>query len=278
MGLLLPRQSHSSMAKVLIVLAWAGLATCAPQRFTSTRNLQGGLSSSDIVSSVLSGLDIQGAVASALRGQGVGGGAVSTFSSQPVTTVARPAVVTFRSQPITTVSRPALTTVSRPALTTVSRPAISSFATPINTVTTVTRPVSVSFSSQGSGRNTDSIVNNVLTALNPQIQRAIANALRSSTTSSSSSSSFDSSLSSTSSNSFNGQSSFSNSVGSSSSSGLDESSLVQQIIVMLTPSISQSVAAALAGQTVNQQTVTNNFVSTTQSLDRNSIAMKVMDA
>merc|ERR1712168_719489 len=277
MGLLLPRQSHSSMAKVLIVLAWAGLATCAPQRFTSTRNLQGGLSSSDIVSSVLSGLDIQGAVASALRGQGVGGGAVSTFSSQPVTTVARPAVVTFRSQPITTVSRPALTTVSRPAVTTVSRPAISSFATPINTVTTVTRPVSVSFSSQGSGRNTDSIVNNVLTALNPQIQRAIANALRSSTTSSSSSSSFDSSLSSTSSNSFNGQSSFSNSVGSS-SSGLDESSLVQQIIVMLTPSISQSVAAALAGQTVNQQTVTNNFVSTTQSLDRNSIATKVMDA
>merc|ERR1712168_1410821 len=252
MGLLLPRQSHSSMAKVLIVLAWAGLATCAPQRFTSTRNLQGGLSSSDIVSSVLSGLDIQGAVASALRGQGVGGGAVSTFSSQPVTTVARP------------------------ALTTVSRPAISTFATPINTVTTVTRPVSVSFSSQGSGRNTDSIVNNVLTALNPQIQRAIANALRSSTTSSSFDSSFDSSLSSTSSNSFNGQSSFSNSVGSSSSSGLDESSLVQQIIVMLTPSISQSVAAALAGQTVNQQTVTNNFVSTTQSLDRNSIATKVM--
>merc|ERR1712227_53155 len=42
MGLLLPRQSHSSMAKVLIVLAWAGLATCAPQRFRT-----GGQSSSD---------------------------------------------------------------------------------------------------------------------------------------------------------------------------------------------------------------------------------------
>ena len=54
--------------------------------------------------------------------------------------------------------------------------------------------------------------------------------------------------------------------------------MVQQIIVLLTPSISKSVAEALAGQTVNQQTFTSNFVSTTQSLDRNSIATKVMDA
>merc|ERR1712227_974030 len=250
MGLLLPRQSHSSMAKVLIVLAWAGLATCAPLRFRT-----GGQSSSDIVNTVLSRLDIQGAVASALRGQGTG--AVSTFSS--------PAVVA-------TYGRPAVTTVSRPAVTTVSRPAISNFQLPrpINSVTTVTRPVSVSFSSQGRGSfsgNSDSVVKSVLAALNPQIQRAVANALSSSRTSS---------LTSIGSNSINKQSSFSNSVQS--SSGIDESSLVQQIISVLTPSISQSVSAALAGQTVNQQTFTSNFVSTTQSLDRNSIAMKVMDA
>merc|ERR1712227_689287 len=242
MGLLLPRQSHSSMAKVLIVLAWAGLATCAPQRFRT-----GGQSSSDIVNTVLSRLDIQGAVASALRGQGTG--AVSTFSS--------PAVVA---------------TYGRPAVTTVSRPAISNFQLPrpINSVTTVTRPVSVSFSSQGRGSisgNSESVVNSVLAALYPQIQRAVANALSSSRTSS---------LTSIGSNSINKQSSFSNVVKS--SSGIDESSLVQQIISVLTPSISQSVSAALAGQTVNQQTFTSNFVSTTQSLVRNSIAMKVMDA
>merc|ERR1711862_626659 len=250
MGLLLPRQSHSSMAKVLIVLAWAGLATCAPQRFRT-----GGQSSSDIVNTVLSRLDIQGAVASALRGQGAG--AVSTFSS--------PAVVA-------TYGRPAVAAVSRPAVTTVSRPAITNFQLPrpINSVTTVTRPVSVSFTSQGRGSisgNSDSVVNSVLAALYPQIQRAVANALSSSRTSS---------LTSIGSNSINKQSSFSNVVKS--SSGLDESSLVQQIISVLTPSISQSVSAALAGQTVNQQTFTSNFVSTTQSLDRNSIAMKVMDA
>merc|ERR1712227_152130 len=244
MGLLLPRQSHSSMAKVLIVLAWAGLATCAPQRFRT-----GGQSSSDIVNTVLSRLDIQGAVDSALRGQGAG--AVSTFSS--------PAVVA-------TYGRPALTTVSRPAVTTVSRPAITNFQLPrpINSVTTVTRPVSVSFTSQGRGSisgNSDSVVNSVLAALYPQIQRAVANALSSSRTSS---------LTSIGSNSINKQSSFSNVVKS--SSGIDESSLVQQIISVLTPSISQSVSAALAGQTVNQQTFTSNFVSTTQSLDRNSIA------
>ena len=111
--------------------------------------------------------------------------------------------------------------------------------------------------------NSDSVVNSVLAALNPQIQRAVANALSSSRTSS---------LTSIGSNSINKQSSFSNVVKS--SSGIDESSLVQQIISVLTPSISQSVSAALAGQTVNQQTFTSNFVSTTQSLDRNSIAMK----
>merc|ERR1712227_42136 len=210
MGLLLPRQSHSSMAKVLIVLAWAGLATCAPQRFRT-----GGQSSSDIVNTVLSRLDIQGAVASALRGQGAG--AVSTFSS--------PAVVA---------------TYGRPALATVSRPAVTNFQLPrsINSVTTVTRPVSVSFTSQGRGSisgNSDSVVNSVLAALYPQIQRAVANALSSSRTSS---------LTSIGSNSINKQSSFSNVVKS--SSGIDESSLVQQIISVLTPSISQSVSAALA--------------------------------
>ena len=139
--------------QVLIVLAWAGLATCAPQRFRT-----GGQSSSDIVNTVLSRLDIQGAVASALRGQGAG--AVSTFSSPAVvatygrpalTTVSRPAVTTVSRPAVTTVSRPAVTAVSRPAVTTVSRPAITNFQLPrpINSVTTVTRPVSVSFTSQG---------------------------------------------------------------------------------------------------------------------------------
>ena len=139
--------------QVLIVLAWAGLATCAPQRFRT-----GGQSSSDIVNTVLSRLDIQGAVASALRGQGAG--AVSTFSSPAVVatygrpalaTVSRPAVTTVSRPAVTTVSRPAVTAVSRPAVTTVSRPAITNFQLPrpINSVTTVTRPVSVSFTSQG---------------------------------------------------------------------------------------------------------------------------------
>ena len=57
--------------QILIVLAWAGLVASAPQwsDLVSRSSPRGGVDTGNLVSAVLSGLDIQGAVASALRGR-----------------------------------------------------------------------------------------------------------------------------------------------------------------------------------------------------------------
>ena len=57
--------------QILIVLAWAGLVASAPQwsDLVARSSPRGGVDTGNLVSAVLSGLDIQGAVASALRGR-----------------------------------------------------------------------------------------------------------------------------------------------------------------------------------------------------------------
>merc|ERR1711973_651978 len=265
-------QSHSSMAKVYVLLAWACLASAAPQFPFS---------------------EISGSPVSSVTTTRLTPGEWRTVSSTPVLSSPVSTRIIASPSPVTTsriISSPFDTSVSGfqadnsgPVSSVLSKldiqgavaNALRGGAAVRGTVTTVSRPaVSVKFSSQNnegftnsaSAVNTNTIVNNVMSALSPVINRAVANALSSSTTSSTSSS-FD-----------NNVNSFSSTGSSFSVSSNEESRLVQQIITMLTPSISKSVAEALAGQTVSQQTFTSNYVSSTQSIDRESIAMKVLDA
>merc|ERR1712198_654248 len=268
-------QSHSSMAKVYVLLAWACFASAAPQFPFS---------------------EISGSPVSSVTTTRLTPGEWRTVSSTPVLSSPVSTRIIASPSPVTTsriISSPFDTSVSgfqadnsglvssvlsKLDIQGAVANALRGGAAVRGTVTTVSRPaVSVKFSSQNnegfsnsaSAGNTNTIVNNVMSALSPVINRAVANALSSSTTSSTSSS-FD--------NNVNSFSSTGSSFSSSSVSSNEESRLVQQIITMLTPSISKSVAEALAGQTVSQQTFTSNYVSSTQSIDRESIAMKVLDA
>merc|ERR1712198_663256 len=268
-------QSHSSMAKVFVLLAWACLASAAPQFPFS---------------------EISGSPVSSVTTTRLTPGEWRTVSSTPVLSSPVSTRIIASPSPVTTsriISSPFDTSVSgfqadnsglvssvlsKLDIQGAVANALRGGAAVRGTVTTVSRPaVSVKFSSQNnegfsnsaSAGNTNTIVNNVMSALSPVINRAVANALSSSTTSSTSSS-FD--------NNVNSFSSTGSSFSSSSVSSNEESRLVQQIITMLTPSISKSVAEALAGQTVSQQTFTSNYFSSTQSIDRESIAMKVLDA
>ena len=57
-----------------------------------------------------------------------------------------------------------------------------------------------------------------------------------------------------------------------------EGGLVQRIIVTLTPTIRDAVSTALAGNTVSRESFTSSYVTATQSINREDVAMKVMDA
>ena len=108
---------------------------------------------------------------------------------------------------------------------------------------------------QGGG-NSKAIVSSVLTALNPEIQRAVANALRSGSSRT-----------------------VTSNVRRVSSSDSSTGALVSQIITILTPTIRSSVAQALAGRAVSQQSFTSSYQSNTRAIDRTeSGVMKVLDA
>merc|ERR1711988_244680 len=159
----------SSMAKILIVLAWAGLVASVPQwsDLVSRSSPRGGVDTGNLVSAVLSGLDIQGAVASALRGRSQ----TSAGSRGPVGSVTTVRVGEWSAwSPVS--GQGTQTVVSRPA------PAFTSQA---NTGFTGNSKFSTS-----SRVNSGTIVSSVLSALSPDIQRAVANALSSSSSSSSS--------------------------------------------------------------------------------------------
>lgn len=57
-----------------------------------------------------------------------------------------------------------------------------------------------------------------------------------------------------------------------------EGGLVQRIIVTLTPTIRDAVTSALAGNSVSRESFTSNYVTATSSINREDVAMKVMDA
>ena len=67
------------------------------------------------------------------------------------------------------------------------------------------------------------------------------------------------------------------SVNRASSSGR-EGGLVQRIIVTLTPAIRSAVSTALAGNTVSRESFTSNYVTAIQTINREDVARKVMDA
>merc|ERR1719507_1389952 len=113
------------MAKIVIVLAWAGLALSAPQSFQSRGQVTGGqggvVDSASIVNSVLSSLDIQGVIAAALARNG--GVSTKTVVSSPQVsqlTFSRPQT-SFTRQVVTPRFTPAISqVVSRPQVTRVT--------------------------------------------------------------------------------------------------------------------------------------------------------------
>merc|ERR1712002_1325133 len=246
MGTVTIGQSYSSMAKVLCVVAWAGLVTAAPY-------YQGGLaggSSFDteaVVDTVMRSLDINQAIAEAMRGlTGSGSSFTGTLTRLPQTTVK--------------ISGSSVGDNSLAKYSGVSRQGGSRFSL----------QSSSGFGGSRSSSSVDktAVVGTVLTVLNPQIEKAVAEALRAV---SSSSNSFGSTLQQ--SNSFgssfgtlNQKNTFSS--GSShlqSSSRQDESALVSQIISALTPTITQSVKKAISsGQSssINQQSFMNSVSQT----------------
>merc|ERR1712227_211118 len=133
-------QVFSSMAKFLVILAWAGLCSSAPQFSRNNNN--------DLVTSVISALNIQDAVTAALRGQTSTSLSSSNRASSSSSVVSSPVVSTrFPTAQIAN-----------------------------------TRTRSNINSRRQNSNSQQSIVSGVLTALSPQIQRAVADALRSTTT------------------------------------------------------------------------------------------------
>merc|ERR1740123_2909666 len=152
------------MAKILIVLAWAGLAFSAPQRFQSRGRVTGAVDSASIVNSVLSSLDIQGVISAALARRG-SGGSVSQGVSRPQ--------VSQRTS-----FAPAISQVAPPRFTpsisqVVSRPQVTQ-VTPSFTSSTQSSGLS-----RGVSRNSADVVTSVLNSISPSIQRAVASALQS---------------------------------------------------------------------------------------------------
>merc|ERR1711970_619954 len=269
-------QSNSSMAKVLCIIAWAGLVTAAP--YYEGRRAGSSVDTEAIVDTVMKSLDLNQVIAEAMKGlSGSGSSFTGTFTQLPQSTLK--------------ISGSSVGQNSLGRYSGVSTQGGSRF--------------SLQSSNSGfSGSSVDktAVAGKVLTVLNPQIEKAVAEAIRS--ISSSSSSSFGSSQQQSSSfgssrqqSSFLGASNQESSFSSGSanfqgSSRQDESALVSQIIAMLTPTITQSVKKAVSsGQSssVNQQSFMNSlsqtsgFSSGTQrsssvGASQNTIAQQVLTA
>merc|ERR1712227_248784 len=231
-------QVFSSMAKFLVILAWAGLCSSAPQFSRNNNN--------DLVTRVISALNILDAVTAALRGQTSTSLSSSNRASSSSSYGSGSAVGEWSQW----------TTVSSPVVSTVNRFPTAQIAN--------TRTRSNINSRRQSSNSQKSIVSGVLTALSPQIQRAVADALRSTTTTTTTAAAAvvrDTPPAYV-----------------TAPAQVSTSSMVQQIISILTPTIRQSVSQALAGQSVSQQSFTSNYATSTQTINRESVTMKVLDA
>merc|ERR1712168_61870 len=237
MGTVATEQSNSSMAKVLCIIAWAGLVTAAP--YYQGRRAGSSVDTEEIVNTVMKSLDLNQVIAQAMKGlSGSGSSFTGTFTQLPQSTLK----------------------ISGSSVGENSLGRYSGVSTQGGSRFSLQSSNSRSGSRSGSSVDKTAVVGKVLTVLNPQIEKAVAEAIRSVSTSSSSSfgsSQQQSSFLGTS----NQESSFSS--GSSNfqgSSRQDESALVSQIIAMLTPTITQSVKEAVSsGQSssVNQQSFMN---------------------
>merc|ERR1711970_155002 len=273
MGTVTTEQSYSSMAKVLCIIAWAGLVTAAP--YYEGRRAGSSVDTEAIVDTVMKSLELNQVIAEAMKGlSGSGSSFTVTFTQLPQSTLK--------------ISGSSVGQNSLGRYSGVSTQGGSRFRM---------QSSNSGFSSSRSGSSVDktAVVGKVLTVLNPQIEKAVAEAIRSVSTSSSSP--FGSSQQQSSSfGSSSQQSSFlGTSSGSSNFQGSrrqDESALVSQIISMLTPTITQSVKKAISsGQSssVNQQSFmnflsqTSGFSSGTQQsssvgASQNTIAQQVLTA
>jgi len=230
------------MAKAIFTLSWALLAIVAPWSVSADYTIRGRSSNyvdtDKIVDKVMSSLDLKGAIANIMRSlSGSGTSFTGTFTSQP--------------QP---------QTAGRFSKTQLGDDRISSF------------PVIVSQkensfnlkSNSNSGVNKQEVVRKVLTLLNPQIEKSVAEALRALGRSSSK---FSQTSSSIESSGFSVQKQ-------------DEVSLVSRIISILTPTITQSVKSALSGKTMtmNQQSIMNSMSKQSfgSSVNKQALVQKVL--
>merc|ERR1712227_980626 len=232
-------QVFSSMAKFLVILAWAGLCSSAPQFSRNNNN--------DLVTRVISALNILDAVTAALRGQTSTSLSSSNRASSSSSFGSGSAVGEWSQW----------TTVSSPVVSTVNRFPTAQIAN--------TRTRSNINSRRQNSNSQQSIVSGVLTALSPQIQRAVADALRTTTTT-------------TTTAAVARDTPPPAYVTAPAPAQVSTRSMVQQIISILTPTIRQSVSQALAGQSVSQQSFTSNYATSTQTINRESVTMKVLDA
>merc|ERR1712168_1680337 len=275
MGTVATEQSNSSMAKVLCIIAWAGLVTAAP--YYQGRRAGSSVDTEEIVNTVMKSLGLNQVIAQAMKGvSGSGSSFTGTFTQLPQSTLK--------------ISGSSVGENSLGRYSGVSTQGGSRFS------------LQSSNSRSGSSVDKTAVVGKVLTVLNPQIEKAVAEAIRSVSTSSSSSfgssqqqsSSFGSSRQQSSFlGTSNQESSFSSgSANFQGSSRQDESALVSQIIAMLTPTITQSVKKAVSsGQSssVNQQSFMNSLSQTSgfssgsqqsasAGASQNTIAQQVLTA
>merc|ERR1712013_178395 len=86
MGTITIEQSHSSMAKVLCILAWAGLVTAAP--YYHDRRAGSSVDAEQIVNTVMKSLDLNQVIAQAMKGlSGSGSSFTGTFTQLPQSTL-----------------------------------------------------------------------------------------------------------------------------------------------------------------------------------------------
>merc|ERR1712168_79343 len=162
-------QSNSSMAKVLCIIAWAGLVTAAP--YYQGRRAGSSVDTEEIVNTVMKSLDLNQVIAQAMKGlSGSGSSFTGTFTQLPQSTLK----ITGN-----TVGQNSLGSYSGVSTQGGSRFSLQSSNS------------GFSGSRAGSSVDKTAVVGKVLTVLNPQIEKAVAEAIRS--VSSSSSSSFGSS-------------------------------------------------------------------------------------
>merc|ERR1712212_1397833 len=157
MGTVTTEQSYSSMAKVLCIIAWAGLVTAAP--YYEGRRAGSSVDTEAIVDTVMKSLDLNQVIAQAMKGlSGSGSSFTGTFTQLPQSTLKISG---------TNVGQNSLGRYSGVSTQGGSRFSLQSSNS--------------GFSGSRSGSSVDktAVVGKVLTVLNPQIEKAVAEAIRS---------------------------------------------------------------------------------------------------